>query len=170
MKKLKIFIPIIAAAIIFSGCQKGDSLANAIPKDAMWVAHFDVKSMLKKADCNLFENDVVKSALLMAKASFPNEEVGKLIDEFQKNPNSLGITLTDEAYIFMNDLSVGFLFPVNDAKKLENNLLSLGMVDKDDLIRQKNVTVLYLGEYSIAWDKSKLLIFVNYPNEMDDSE
>jgi hypothetical protein len=136
----------------------------------MWVAHIDIKSLLTKADYNLLENEVVKNALGLVKASFPNEKVGKLIDQFQKDPNSLGITLTDEAYIFMDAFTVGVIFPINDANKLKNNLLDVKLFDEDDLVTENNITAVYAGTSSIAWNKSTLLILSNLPNESEDAD
>ncbi len=150
----------IMAFTLFS-CAKKESLATAIPKDASMVMRIDIKSLAKKSNYNFMNNSVIKGYVEMMKASL-NDEQKKLLEEFVAKPNSIGINILEEMFMFYGtNGDMGLVMSVNNSKKLYDNLLKIEPNFKEMIKVDKNVYTLDLGEVSsIAWDSKKIVVYV----------
>jgi hypothetical protein len=162
MKTLKI-ISVICAVLIFVSCGKKASFENSIPKDALIVTKLDIKSLVQKADYKLFENPVVKAGLAMLETQFETDAQRKLFANLQKEPNSFGINIIGDSYFFMNSKVAGFLFSVNDAKKISKNLKLSDTFFEEQIEKKDDVYSANLYENGkIMWDNNKFLLLIDY--------
>ena len=160
MKKIY-FISMVCAAVMFVSCGKKATLDSSIPNDAMMVMRFDHKSLVAKADYNLFKNPTIKMLIEVGKTKMSDSEK-KLLEEFQKNPNSLGIDILGESYLFANQQVYGILLAVNDAKKVFKNLKEIDPTIESSVTQKNGVYSLNEDGFQVSWNKEKMIILLNY--------
>ncbi|MDO4726759.1 MAG: DUF4836 family protein [Porphyromonadaceae bacterium] len=156
---------VLAMIMVFTlfSCAKKESLATAIPKDTSMVIKIDIKSLAKKSNYNFMNNSVIKGYVEMMKASL-NDEQKKLLEEFVANPNSVGINILEDMFMFYgNNGDMGLVMSVNNSKKLYDNILTTDPNFKEMIKVDKGIYTLDLGRVSsIAWDNKRFVAHINY--------
>ena len=117
----------------------------AIPKDVAMVMKVDLKNLARKANYKLMDNSLIKGSVELMKASV-NDDKKKMIDDFLKDPNSLGVNIIGDMYFFVTaDGTMGGVLSVSDSKKLYDNFLKIDpnfkemiKIDKGDYSFLKN--------------------------------
>ena len=152
----------VCAAMMFVSCgKKATGLESSIPNDAVMVMRFDIKSMISKADYNLFDNQTFKKFVESENVKMDDSQK-KLFENFKKNPNSFGIDILGNAYFFMNEQVYGILLAVNDAKKVFENLKSIDKSFENMIAQKSGVYSLNQSGTQISWNNEKMLILFNY--------
>lgn len=165
MKQTKLFLiaAILSLTFLWS-CKDSSELANAIPADAITVIHIDTKSLLKKADYSPLDNKIIKEALEKQKKT-ENEEAKKAIaqlEDFLKNPNSVGIDLTGDCYIYVNKETTGLIWKMNDADKFKKLLTKTFQLPKQMIEEENGVSTLSLmGMANVGWTKDKFIVMTS---------
>ena len=131
----------------------------AIPKDVAMVMKVDLKNLARKANYKLMDNSLIKGSVELMKSTV-NDDKKKMIDDFLKNPNSLGVNIIDDMYFFVTaDGTMGGVLSVSDSKKLYDNLLKIDPNFKEMIKIDKGIYSLKTNEaYGIAWDKARLVV------------
>lgn len=110
---MKRTIQLISTAIILlfivSSCGKQPAHMNVIPSDAFGVmlinpGDFDREKMAEQIE----SNEDYKEMLEELKEE--NEEMSKILDDFIKNPSSIGINTESEMYVFVAPLDKNMIF------------------------------------------------------------
>lgn len=164
MKQTKLFLiaAILSLTFLWS-CKDSSELANAIPADAITVIHIDTKSLLKKADYSPLDNKIIKEALDKEKKT-ENEKTKKTIaqlEDFLKSPNSVGIDLAGDCYIYVNKETTGFIWKMNDADKFKKMLTKTFNLPEEMIEEENGVSTLSLmGMANVGWSKDKFLVMV----------
>lgn len=165
MKQTKLFLIVAVLVAAFASCKDSTKdLADAIPSSAAMVIHFDTKAILKKADYKPFDNKLLKEAFDKEKerGGESNKKVMAELEKFIKNPNSCGINIVDDLLLYMDGQKFGFLWSVNDAKKLKDLLVNTFDMPEEMLQEKDGVSVLNPGfQAAIGWTNDKLLILVD---------
>lgn len=161
MKQTKLFL-IVAILILSFSCKNAtDELSNVIPSSAMTVVHIDTKSLLKKSDYKPLENKHIKELLEREKerGSEANKKIAQQLEAFLQNPNSSGIDITGDCFIYTDSLTVGIALKMNDQNKFKDLLIKTFSVPEQMLQEEEGVTVVDAGGMaSIGWTKDKLLL------------
>jgi hypothetical protein len=165
----------MAVSLIFTSCNKSTELTNAIPADASYVIHVNTKSLVEKSKYNVFSNETVKQGINMGKALLKEEDKIKLLENFLKDANSLGLDFKGDCYLYTNYQLYGVVVSVNDAKKLKECILKLASLSEGDIKNEGGIfSVSPQSEQIYAWDSHKLLMLVNIAgykaNEIDLSQ
>lgn len=172
MKKINSLYLILAITLLFTSCQKNDNtLIDLIPTNSSFVGYFDTKQMAEKADCNLFETPTVMQGINFAKAMIKNPESIKAIDDFVKDPNSIGMDFKGVFYVFSNIETTGVVFSVNNADLLKTNFKNISELSNSD-IESENGIYYYnpIGNSIIVcWDNARFLMLFNSGNNIDNS-
>jgi len=159
----KILFLVLCISVFFTSCEKStDSLSDAIPADANYVIHFDNKALIEKSKYDIFKNATVQQAVNMSKAMLGDEAKIKIVDDFLKDANSLGLNLKNDLYIYTNYKVYGIVLGVNDASKLKNNIISLSRMPESTIKSEGDIH--YISPESrvvIAWNKSKLVLIAD---------
>lgn len=162
MKQTKLFLIVAILVTFFSSCKDTSSdLANVIPSSAITVVHFDTKSILSKSNFKPLDNPILKKALEKEK-NRGGENTTKMIDQlesFLRNPNSSGIDLIDDCFLYVDNLTVGVVWGMNDAKKFKELLTDKLSVPEQMLVEEDGVTVLDMSRTAkVGWTKDKFLV------------
>lgn len=161
--KLLLIVAILVSA--FWSCKDSTELTNAIPSSAITVIHFDTKSILTKADYKPLDNKYLKEALEKEKerGSENTTKMVKTLEDFLRNPNSTGIDLIDDCYMYMDSLTMGVLWQMNDAKKLKDLLVNTMSMPEQMLNEEDGITTLdMMGAVKVGWTKDKLMLLLPY--------
>lgn len=162
MKQTKLIL--IAATLIsalFWSCKDSTELTNAIPSDAIVVIHVDTKSLLTKADYKPLDNKLIKEALEKEKnnGSERNKAMMEKVEEFLKNPNSSGIDLINDCYLYTGNTSSGVIWGMKDAKKFKETLTKSFEVPAEMIKEEDGISTLDMsGMAKVGWTKDKILI------------
>jgi len=155
----KILFAILAASFIFTSCKKSADLTDAIPADASYVVHFDMKSLIQKSEYDIFKNPTVQQGINMYKAFMKDQDKVELLDEFMKNPNSIGLDITNDSYFYTNYQTYGIVLGVNNAGKLKDAILKFLPLSETDI--QKNGDVNFISPErmaTFAWNDNKFIL------------
>lgn len=167
MKQTKLFLLVAVLIAAFSSCKdSAQDLSNVIPADAITVIHIDTKSLLKKADYKPMENKVIKKFFEEQKKSASErtqKEVG-ILENFLKNPNSIGVDLIDDCMMYIGARTMGVIWKMNDSKKLKETLTKDFSVPEQLLTEEDGITCVDLDGRGVAcWTNEKLLV-MTYSN------
>jgi hypothetical protein len=165
MKQTKLFLIVAILVSAFWSCKDSSELTNAIPASAIAVIHIDSKSLLTKADYKPLENKYLKELFEKEKnnGSEKNKKMTEKLESILKNPNSTGIDLISDCFIYIDSTTTGIVLKMNDAKKLKELLTeSLGMPG-DMLKEEDGISTVDLGMGQMGWTNDKLLIVMNSP-------
>jgi len=163
MNNQKIFFVVLATLLLFiTSCSKSTDLSDAIPADATYIIHFDNHTLIEKSQYDIFQNPKIQQGVNFYKAFLNDPEKVNIIDEFLKDPNSLGLDVKKDLYFYTNYKTYGIVLGVNNADKLRNAILKFLPVAEDDI--QKSGDTYTLSPESMitaAWDKNKFLLLVD---------
>lgn len=170
MKQTKlIVIAAILLSTLFWSCKDSTELTNVIPSDAIVVIHVDTKSLLTKADYKPLDNKLIKEALEKQKneSGKRSKAMAEKLEEFLKNPNSSGIDLISDCYIYTGNTSSGVIWGMKDAKKFEE-LLTKNFNLPEEMIQEKDgiSSIDLSGMAKVGWTKEKILIITASANSM----
>lgn len=162
MKSLKFTFLLILAVSIFSSCKKSsDSLAESIPAQSQSVTHINIESLIKKSNYDIFKNTTVQRGINMAKAMLKDQSAVKLIEDFQKNPNALGITLNKDLFFFTKGSYYGLILPVDDAKQIKESFTKFGL-EAATIKEEKGIySFSQSTDLDVAWNKEKIMILIH---------
>lgn len=162
MKQTRLLLVVMAITIaFFASCKKSSELTNAIPAGAITVIHIDTKSLLQKADYKPMDNKVIKEALEEQKKDMGERQTQLMakIEELLKNPNSSGLDVIEDCFIYMDSISMGIVWGVNDQKKLKDLLTKTFEMPEQLLIEEDGVTMIDMSRQAkLGWTKDKFLI------------
>lgn len=162
MRQTKLFLIVAILVTYFSSCKDSSSeLTNVIPSSAITVVHFDTKSVLSKSNFKPLDNPMLKEALEKEKnrgSENNTKMIGKL-EDFLKNPNSSGVDLIDDCFLYVDNLTVGIVWEMNDAKKFKDLLVKDLDLPEQMLTEEDGVTVIDMSrDVKVGWTKDKLLV------------
>lgn len=170
MKQTKlILIAAILVSALFWSCKDSTELTNAIPSDAIVVIHVDTKSLLMKADYKPLDNKFIKEALEKEKnrGSDRNKAMTEKMEEFLKNPNSSGIDLINDCYLYTGNTSSGVIWGMKDAKKFKETLTKSFEVPAEMIKEEDGISSIDLSSMAkVGWTKDKILIITASANAM----
>lgn len=162
MKQTKlILIAAILVSTLFWSCKDSTELTNAIPTDAVVVIHVDTKSLLTKADYKPLDNKLIKEAFEKEKnkGSERNKAMTEKMEEFLKNPNSSGIDLIHDCYMYVGNTSMGIIWGMKDATKFKEVLTKTFEVPTEMIKEEDGISTIDLsGMAKVGWTKDKILI------------
>ncbi|NDV94739.1 DUF4836 family protein [Dysgonomonas sp. 521] len=159
MKQARFILTIALLISFLYSCKDSADLTNAIPAGAVTVIHIDTKSLLTKADYKPLENKVIKDALNSAKNNGNSTKVLEQFEEFLKNPNSTGIDLVSDCYIYMDSITMGIVLKMNDAKKFSDLLTKTFEIPEQMLVEKDGITTIDIQRnVNIGWTKDKILL------------
>ena len=162
MKQTKlILIAAILTSTLFWSCKKSTELTNVIPSDAVVVIHVDTKSLLTKADYKPLDNKLLKEALEKEKnkSGERNKAMTEKLEEFLKNPNSSGIDLINDCYIYTGNTSSGIIWGMNDADKFKETLTKTFGLPAEMIKEEDGISSIDLSSMAkVGWTKDKMLI------------
>lgn len=162
MKQTKlILIAAILVSALFWSCKDSTELINAIPSDAIVVVHVDTKSLLTKADYKPLDNKLIKEAIEKEKTngSERNKAMMEKMEEFLKNPNSTGIDLINDCYLYTGNTSSGVIWGMKDAKKFKETLTKTFEIPAEMIKEEDGISTLDMsGMAKVGWTKDKILI------------
>lgn len=162
MKQTKlILIAAILVSALFWSCKDSAELTNAIPTDAIVVMHVDTKSLLTKADYKPLDNKLIKEALEKEKnnGSERNKAMTGKLEEFLKNPNSSGIDLIHDCYMYVGNTSMGIIWGMKDAAKFKETLTKTFEIPAEAIKEEDGISTIDLsGMAKVGWTKDKILI------------
>lgn len=162
MKITKRLFYIAALLLAVTSCGKQTELSDAIPADAGYVIHLDNQSLIDKSRYDIFQNPTVQQGINLYKGFMRDQDAVKLLDEFLKDPNSLGIDLKKDLYIYTNYKTYGVVLGVNNADKLKKALLKFLPIKEDDIRKEEGVYILSPGSIALAaWDGGKLILLAD---------
>lgn len=152
----------VATLLVFASCSKSSELTDAIPADASYIVYLNNHSLIDKSEYDIFANPQIKQGLDFYKGLIQDKEKTQIIDDFLKNANALGINLKGDCYLYSNYNEFGLLLGVNDATKLHDVLIKMGLVSQEDIKKEKGIYSLSVAPgTAVAWDDSKFLFVVN---------
>lgn len=157
-----LYIFLSSIFLIFTSCNQSSELSDVIPADASYVVHVDVSSLIEKSQYDVFQNTTVQQGINMYKALLKDNDKIKILDDFLKDPNSLGLNIKDDIYFYTDYNYYGVAIGVNDANRLKEALTRFSLVREDNL--KKNGDVYLLSPEStavVAWNDKKLLLLVD---------
>ena len=170
MKQTKlIVIAAILVSALFWSCKDSTELANAIPSDAIVVIHIDTKALLTKADYKPLDNKLIKEALEKEKntGSERNKAMFEKMEEFLKNPNSSGIDLIDDCYLYTGNTSSGVIWGMKDVKKFKETLTKNFDMPAEMIKAEDGISSIDLSSMAkVGWTKDKILIITASANAM----
>ncbi|MDR1090153.1 MAG: DUF4836 family protein [Prevotella sp.] len=158
--KLILFAAILVSALFWS-CKDTTQLTNAIPADAIVVIHVDTKSLLTKADYKPFDNKLIKEAFEKEKnrGSERNKAMTEKMEEFLKDPNSSGIDLIHDCYMYVGSTSMGVIWGMKDVGKFKEVLTKTFDVPEEMIKEEDGISTVDLSSMAkIGWAKDKVLI------------
>lgn len=158
----KIFFAVLSLSLFITSCSKSTELSDSIPADAVYIVNFDNKALIEKSEYDIFQNPVVQQGINMYKAFLRDQDKVAMLDEFLKDPNSIGLDVKKDFYFYTNYKTYGFLLGVNDSEKFRNALLKFLPIKEEDILKEDNVyTISPESMVTVAWDKNKLLFLVD---------
>lgn len=162
-------IPILIFILsLFASCNNSSDLADAIPLEASYVVHIDGQSLIKKSDYNIFKNSKVQQAISFVKILLKDDAQIAMLDNFIKDPNSIGIDITKDSYFYRDKEVFGFILGINDSKKAQKTILNLTRVQEEDIIKDGNIHIISPEPaLVVSWNNEKLLILVDKSNKSD---
>ncbi|MFV0538570.1 MAG: DUF4836 family protein [Dysgonomonas sp.] len=162
MKQTKlILIAAVLVSTLFWSCKDSTELTNAIPTDAIAVIHVDTRSLLTKADYKPLDNKFIKEALEKEKSngSERNKAMTEKMEEFLKNPNSSGIDLINDCYLYTGNSSSGIIWGMKDAKKFKETLTKSFEVPAEVIKDEDGISSIDLSsKVKVGWTNDKILI------------
>lgn len=159
MKHLLKHVWLVAIIGVFvASCGKStEDLTNAIPKDALYVIHLNTESLVKKSEWNIFKNEKIAKQIEQQKGRM-DEKASKLFDAFVKNPNSFGLDLVGDAYMYIGPSTSGISMRINDSDKFKETLLAFETLDAESIQEKDGVLVCKLDRRNaVAWNKNTFL-------------
>lgn len=163
MKQTKLLlVAAITLVAFFTSCKKStDNLTNAIPASAITVIHIDTKALLQKADYKPLNNKIFKEALEEQKQRMTGEKEVQLmakIEELLKNPNNSGLDVIEDCFMYMDSMTMGIVWGVNDQTKLKELLTKTFEMPEQLLQEEDGVTIIDMSrDGKIGWTKDKFL-------------
>lgn len=157
MKTKCLLLYLFLLVVTLSSCSKKSDLSNAIPVDALYVVRVDAQSMIKKSEYDVFKNPIVQQGVNFAKP-FLKDDQKKLLDNFLKDANALGIDLKNEYYVYATGKEFGLVVKMIDAKKFNDNLKTISSEDK--VVTENGVYALASYKSAVVWNNDKL-VFVS---------
>jgi len=173
-KKILLIYLISFVLVILNSCSKQSDNLNAIPEDAIFVTSFDVKSLVKKAKLNDFEE---MNFYKFFETEFKNEnpEIAVKFKEILDNPLSTGIDFLSNSYLFVvaksqKETYLGFTIGLRSSTKFEEFITDFSTTSKmpldiEDITDFKVLKIQNNRGTIIGWDDEKLLIL----NSIDDN-
>jgi hypothetical protein len=159
MKQARFILTIALLISLLYSCKDSTDLTNAIPAGAVTVIHIDTKSLLTKADYKPLENKVIKDALESAKDNGNSTKMLEQLEGFLKNPNSTGIDLVSDCYIYMDSITMGIVLKTNDSKKFRDLLTKTFEIPEQMLTEKDGITTINIQRnVNIGWTKDKILL------------
>lgn len=159
MKQARFILTIALLISLLYSCKDSTDLTNAIPAGAVTVIHIDTKSLLTKADYKPLENKVIKDALESAKDNGNSTKMLEQLEGFLKNPNSTGIDLVSDCYIYMDSITMGIVLKMNDSKKFRDLLTKTFEIPEQMLTEKDGITTINIQRnVNIGWTKDKILL------------
>ncbi len=155
----------LVVLLLATSCGKTPSHINVIPGDAFGVMLLKPGEMDRDALVKQIEsNDEYKDA--MEEIREESEVLADIFDDFIKDPNSLGLDMEAEMYLFTapndDEIMFGYVMAMKKASAFEDVLkkliaeMDMG-IDIEDADGFKKV-VLPMDAGIIIWDKEKLLV------------
>jgi hypothetical protein len=160
---MRSFWSIVFALLFVTACNgSGESLTDTIPSDASYVVHVNMQSLIEKSQYDLFKNSTVQQGINMLKVHLKDEDKIKVVDDFLKDANSLGVNLKNDFYFYMNSSVYGFTIGVNNNNLLKDNLIKLTGLPESQISKDGDVYEISPDpQMCFAWDNSRLVcIFV----------
>jgi len=146
----------------FSSCKKDittKELTNALPKTSAFVIQLDVKSLLNKSEFKPAENAIIAEALENAKANDSQAAMIKTVESLIKDPNSSGVSVLDDAFLYIDGKVYGALLKVNDKNKLKETLVKGFDVPESLLLEQDGIVSIDVEETTnVSWSENALLL------------
>lgn len=161
MKITKILFYVSALSLIITSCSKSTELSDAIPADAGYIVHFNNQSLIEKSKYDIFQNPTIQQGINVYKAFLKDQDVVKMLDEFMKDPNSLGLDLKKDLYFYTNYKTYGIVLGVNNADKLKNAILKFLPVKEEDIRKKGDIHSFSESMLTAAWDGSKFILLVD---------
>ncbi|NDV66302.1 DUF4836 family protein [Bacteroides sp. 224] len=163
MKQSSLLLILAVLVINFASCKdkKTDQLTSSIPATAINVIHYNTKALIQKAHYNPLDNKMLKKFLDEQKnrGGKDGEMMGH-IETLIKKPNSFGIDLIDDSFLYIDKSGTGILWKVNDAKKLRRTLTETFEIPEEMLEEKDGITIMEPSwGIVVAWTKEKLLFF-----------
>ncbi len=168
MKNSIRFIGIITALVlVVASCGKKPSHINAIPDNAYGVIVAKPSQIDSKKLQEQFEsNEEFQEVLQKLKEEAP--ELAQLFEDFMKDPNSLGVDLSQEAYAFISSDEeqdfVASAFALKKASKFQDLvqtvLEEMEMEMEIETDENLNILAFPMNVGCITWDNEKALILV----------
>lgn len=170
MKQTKlIVIAAILLSTLFWSCKDSTELTNVIPSDAIVVIHVDTKSLLTKADYKPLDNKLIKETLEKQKdeGRKRTKAMAEKFEEFLKNPNSSGIDLISDCYIYTGNTSSGIIWGMKDAGKFKETLTKSFNLPEEMIKEEDGISSIDLSSMAkVGWTKEKILIITASANSM----
>lgn len=165
----RILFTILATLLIFTSCNQSSDLSNAIPADANYILRIDTKSLVEKSQYDLFKNPTVQQGLNMYRVFLKDDAKIKLLDDFLKNSNALGLDVKGEVYVFSNLKVYGVVIGVNDADKLKEVVSGLYPGNDLNVTKDGNTYSITPGsDGAIAWNNKRFVILADIRNAYND--
>jgi uncharacterized protein DUF4836 len=150
---------IAAVYLYFKGSDKHLQL---IPKDAMFVATVDFKSLAVKSDFNkIKELNWYKDMQKQLAEETKSNDKSKGLNEVINHPLSCGINLLSDVYIFAANqgstgIAGGLIFDIKDADAFEKTIMKLAPDAK--IQSASNYKWVEQNEMALAWSKTGAIV------------
>lgn len=154
--KLSPYSLLIVLLIFFASCSKKSNVP--VPVDAGFVMHINGSSLLSKVSWDEFkQGELYKTA---------SEEIH---DEFQSkilsNPDSTGIDLKGDAYIFTRSMSRGGYIALTCAIKDEKQFSEfMARATEDKIVKEAGLSVIKDRDNVFTWNNERMVLISNSPN------
>lgn len=158
----KLFFVVLALLLMTTSCNKSTDLSDVIPADATYIIHLDNKALIEKSQYDIFQNPTVQQGINFYKAFLKDQDKINILDEFLKDPNSLGLDVKKELYFYTNYKTYGIVLGVNNADKIKDAILKFLPVKEEDILKEGGVyTLSPESMITAAWDENKMLMLVD---------
>jgi hypothetical protein len=169
----KIYLYLVLIIIAFSSCKNNTSkLTDSIPSSAILVQHIDTKSLLGKADYNPVNNELVKNLIEEQKnsASTREKEMMEQFENLLRDPNSSGIDLIEDCFMYIDTSSIGILYKMNDEKKLYDMLTKTLNLPSQMIEKEGGNFIIPASENVVfCWNKHKFLFMLKFDHPYYDN-
>lgn len=164
-------LSLLAMVVLWASCSPRSEYANAIPKDAAWVASVDFKSMVQKSGISGKEGEKVVAKLTDALKSGLEGGAYQTAEKIMKNPSESGLSLTDKVYLFATPRlgSIAMLAKVDDEGKVRDLLESLKEEQIcTELKSESGCTWTQVGNALCAFDEDAFLLMASNKGDVQD--
>lgn len=155
---------LVAAALFLAACGSKPKQAVNIPADAQFVLVIQPKALLSKAGYAEISKLQAYQELQKELSGGKEKEVGQLLEEVLKDPESIGLDAEKQVYLFVTDANaeqkfMGVNLILGDAGKFNTTLKDKLGLSKE--VKEKDgVSYVQNGETAIAWNDESALMLI----------